>query len=123
MGEGQASRSRLVCRRATAGLGLQGLGLTAWVLRCGMASGSAGPRLAPQRHGVSWLRFPQPGFLALGRLRALRAVGRPLDDQMLAHISPGHNENIGFYGTFSFEVGTELSQLVAGYRPLRQVSP
>jgi len=58
--------------------------------------------------------------LAVGQLRA---VGRHVDDQLLVHISPGHNENIGFYGTFSFEVDTELAQLVDGYRPLRQVSP
>ncbi len=35
---------------------------------------------------------------------------------MLAHVSPTHNENIGFYGTFSFEVASELAQLVDGYR-------
>ncbi len=53
----------------------------------------------------------------------LRAGGRPIDDDVLAHISPAHNENIGFYGTFTFEVDQELAQLVAGYRPLRTAKP
>lgn len=49
----------------------------------------------------------------------LRSGGRHIGDEVLAHVSPAHNENIGFYGTFSFEVATELAQLVDGYRPLR----
>jgi len=31
-----------------------------------------------------------------------------------------HNENVGFYGTFSFDVDRELAALADGYRPLRQ---
>lgn len=58
--------------------------------------------------------------LAVGQLRS---VGRHIDDELVAHVSPGHNENIGFYGTFSFEVDAELALLVDGYRPLRQVNP
>jgi len=46
-----------------------------------------------------------------------------IDDALLAHISPAHNENIAFYGTFSIEVDRELSQLVGGYRPLRPARP
>jgi hypothetical protein len=40
-----------------------------------------------------------------------------------SNVSPAHNENVGFYGTFSFEVEhtRELAQLVADYRPLRLV--
>ncbi len=53
----------------------------------------------------------------------LRAAGRRIDDDVLAHISPAHNENIGFYGTFTFEIDEELAQLVAGYRPLRIAKP
>jgi len=52
----------------------------------------------------------------------LRSGGRRIDDEVLAHVSPAHNENIGFYGTFSFEVATELAQLIDGYRPLRPAS-
>jgi TnpA family transposase len=58
--------------------------------------------------------------LAVGELRS---GGRHIDDEVLGHISPAHNENIGFYGTFSFEVASELAQLVDGYRPLRPPRP
>jgi TnpA family transposase len=61
-------------------------------------------------------------YLALA-VNQLRAAGRRIDDDVLAHVSPAHNENIGFYGTFSFEVATELAQLVDGYRPLRPSRP
>jgi len=50
----------------------------------------------------------------------LRASGRQVDDDLLALISPAHNENVGFYGTFSFDVDRELAALAEGYRPLRQ---
>ena len=53
----------------------------------------------------------------------LTAGGRQIDDALLAHISPAHNENIAFYGTFSIEVDRELAQLVGGYRPLRPARP
>lgn len=53
----------------------------------------------------------------------LRAGGRRIDDAVLAHVSPAHNENIAFYGTFSIEVDRELAQLVGGYRPLRPTRP
>lgn len=61
-------------------------------------------------------------YMALA-VEELRAGGREIDDAVLAHVSPAHNENIGFYGTFSIEVDRELAQLVGGYRPLRQLSP
>lgn len=50
-----------------------------------------------------------------------RAGDNQVDDEVLAHVSPAHNENVDFYGTFSFEVERELAQLIAGYRPLRLV--
>jgi TnpA family transposase len=52
----------------------------------------------------------------------LRTAGRQVDEQLLALISPAHNENVGFYGTFSFDIDRELAQLADGYRPLRQAS-
>jgi hypothetical protein len=52
----------------------------------------------------------------------LRTAGRQVDEELLALISPAHNENVGFYGTFSFDVDRELAQLTDGYRPLRQAS-
>jgi hypothetical protein len=55
----------------------------------------------------------------LGLAVGERSGGRYIDDEVLAHVSPAHNENIGFNGTFSFEVASEPAQLVDGYRPLR----
>jgi hypothetical protein len=52
----------------------------------------------------------------------LRTAGRQVDEELLTLISPAHNENVGFYGTFSFDVDRELAQLADGYRPLRQAS-
>ena len=49
----------------------------------------------------------------------LRSSGRQVDEDLLALISPAHNENVGFYGTFSFYVDRELAALAEGYRPLR----
>ncbi len=54
---------------------------------------------------VAWTEF-----LGLA-VAELRSGGRHVDDEVLAHGSPAHNENIGFYGTFSFEVASELAQL------------
>lgn len=59
--------------------------------------------------------------LAVDQLRA--GGGHRVDDEVLALVSPAHNENVGFYGTFSFEVDRELAALEGGYRPLRQVGP
>lgn len=52
----------------------------------------------------------------------LRTAGRQVDEELLALISPAHSENVGFYGTFSFDVDRELAQLTDGYRPLRQAN-
>ncbi|WP_035838612.1 Tn3 family transposase [Kitasatospora azatica] len=50
----------------------------------------------------------------------MRAEGRAVDDELLAHISPAHSENVNFFGTINVEVDTELAKLdPAGYRPLR----
>jgi hypothetical protein len=43
-----------------------------------------------------------------------------VDEELLALISPGHNENVGFYGAFSFDVDRELAALADGYWPLRR---
>ncbi len=53
----------------------------------------------------------------------LRAGGRRIDDDVLAHVSLRPQRNIGLYGTFSFEVATELAKLIDGYRPLRPARP
>jgi hypothetical protein len=61
--------------------------------------------------------------LAVG---ALRAGGRVVDDEVLAHIWPPTTRtctstaNVHFYGTHSVDIDGELAQLDAdGYRPLR----
>ncbi|GAA2607211.1 hypothetical protein GCM10010424_69030 [Streptomyces lienomycini] len=54
----------------------------------------------------------------------MRAEGRAVDDELLAHISPAHSENVNFFGTINVEVDTELAKLdPAGYRPLRSRRP
>ena len=43
-----------------------------------------------------------------------------IDDEVLAHISPAHSENINFFGTIDVDIDGELAQLgPTGYRPLR----
>jgi hypothetical protein len=53
-------------------------------------------------------------------VEAMRAQGRRIDDEVLAHISPAHSENVNFFGSIAVDVERELAQLDAsGYRPLR----
>jgi hypothetical protein len=50
----------------------------------------------------------------------LRAQGRWVDDEVLAHIWPSHHENVNFYGSITVDIEQELAALDAnGYRPLR----
>ncbi len=51
---------------------------------------------------------------------SMRRSGRRVDDEVLAHISPAHSENINFFGAITVDVDAELAQLgPTGYRPLR----
>ena len=51
---------------------------------------------------------------------ALRATGRHIDDETLAHVWPTHHENVLLYGTHTVDIDAELAGLDAtGYRPLR----
>ncbi|MDJ0418584.1 Tn3 family transposase [Rhodococcus opacus] len=53
-------------------------------------------------------------------LESMRAAGRRVDDEVLAHISPAHNANITFFGSIDVDIEGELAQLgPTGYRPLR----
>jgi len=53
----------------------------------------------------------------------LRAKGRAVPDEILAHISPAHSENINF-GVITVDVEAELAKLdPAGWRPLRPAAP
>ncbi|MFH5230316.1 Tn3 family transposase [Antrihabitans spumae] len=50
------------------------------------------------------------------------AAGQPIDDAVLAHISPAHSEPVHFFGSIPIDVDKELAQLDAtGYRPLRNL--
>lgn len=51
---------------------------------------------------------------------SMRAAGRRIDDEVLAHIPPAHSENINFFGAIEVDIEGELAQLgPTGYRPLR----
>ncbi|MFG6201049.1 Tn3 family transposase [Nonomuraea sp. JJY05] len=53
-------------------------------------------------------------------VRQLRAVGRDVPDELLAHISPAHSENVNFFGVINVDVEAELAKLdTSGWRPLR----
>ena len=50
----------------------------------------------------------------------MRRAGRRVEDEVLAHISPAHSENINFFGSIDVDIEGELAQLgPTGYRPLR----
>ncbi len=54
----------------------------------------------------------------------LRAKGRAVPDEILAHISPARSENINFFGVITVDVEAELAKLdPAGWRPLRPAAP
>ena len=50
-------------------------------------------------------------------LDALRADGYHVTDEAAAHLTPAQHDHINFYGTYSFDVETELHR--EGRRPLR----
>ena len=52
--------------------------------------------------------------------RQLRAAGRTINDDHLAHIWPTHHANINLYGIQTIDIHDELAKLAPdGYRPLR----
>ena len=57
-------------------------------------------------------------------MQQLRGQGRAIPDELLAHISPAHSENINFFGVITVDVEAELAKLgPAGWRPLRPAAP
>jgi len=53
-------------------------------------------------------------------VESMRRAGRRIDDEVLAHISPGHSENINFFGAIEVDIEGEHAQLgPTGYRLLR----
>lgn len=58
--------------------------------------------------------------LAVGELRA---AGREVDAELLAHISPAHSSAVNYYGSITVDYDRELVQLdEKGHRPLRAVA-
>lgn len=58
--------------------------------------------------------------LAVGELRA---AGREVDAEVLAHISPARSSVVNYYGSITVDYDRELAQLGdRGHRPLRTVS-
>jgi TnpA family transposase len=54
----------------------------------------------------------------------LRSQGRSVPDEVLAHISPGHSDNVNFFGVINVDVEAELAKLDGGgWRPLRAAQP
>ena len=57
-------------------------------------------------------------------VQQLRGQGRAIPDELLAHISPAHSENVNFFGVITVDVEAELAKLgPAGWRPLRPAAP
>ena len=52
-------------------------------------------------------------------VKQLRADGRSVPDELLSHISPGHSDNINFFGVINVDIEAELAKLSGGWRPLR----
>ncbi|ACZ88020.1 hypothetical protein Aros01_04807 [Streptosporangium roseum] len=49
-----------------------------------------------------------------------RSQGRDVPGEILSHISPGHSDNINFFGVINVDVEAELAKLdTAGWRPPR----
>lgn len=58
--------------------------------------------------------------LAVGELRA---AGREVDAEVLAHISPARSSAVNYYGSITVDYDHELAQLdEKGHRPLRTVT-
>ena len=62
----------------------------------------AGARTGP-------LRVVDHSYLA-DVLDTLRAEGLDVGDEMTAHLTPAQHDHINFYGTYSFDLDTELSR-------------
>jgi hypothetical protein len=52
-----------------------------------------------------------------GRPDAVRADGYTVNDAAAGHLTPAQHDHINFYGTYSFDLETELRR--QGRRPLR----
>lgn len=59
------------------------------------------------------IRPGQPSTTGALAATALRAEGRTVDDEVLAHISPVHSENVGFFGVIAVDVEGDLTEPTA----------
>ncbi|HEX3521114.1 MAG TPA: hypothetical protein VHT52_03405 [Stellaceae bacterium] len=69
--------------------------------------------MSSSRDGLATATWILPELVVAGD--ALRAEGYPVIDE--AHLTPAQDDHINFYGTYSFDVETELCR--EGHRPLR----
>jgi hypothetical protein len=75
-----------------------------------------GGLVSSSRDGLATATWILPELVVAGdALDALRAEGYPVIDE--AHLTPAQHDHINFYGTYSFDVETELCR--EGHRPLR----
>jgi hypothetical protein len=64
------------------------------------------------------------GTPATAIARLVAADDDTVPDEILAHISPAHSENINFFGVITVDIEAELAKLnPAGWRPLRPATP
>jgi TnpA family transposase len=90
-------------------------------LKFGHATASllVGKLSASSRQNALAAALKEYGALRLA-VESMRGSGRRVDDEVLAHISPAHSENINFFGAIEVDIESELAQLgPTGYRPLR----
>jgi hypothetical protein len=75
-----------------------------------------GGLVSSSRDGLATANVGLPELVVPGAaLDALRAEGYPVIDE--AHLTPAQHDHINFYGTYSFDVETELRR--EGHRLLR----
>ena len=48
-------------------------------------------------------------------VKQLRADGRSVPDELLSHISPGHSDNINFFGLINVDIEAELAKPSGGW--------
>ena len=73
------------------------------------------PRLCPKGRWLTSRETERENRTGpLRRLLANPRLGRQVDEELLALISPAHNENVGFYRAFSFDVVPKPAALTDG---------
>ena len=65
----------------------------------------------------------QPTASQRRTLDQLRGQGRRIDEDLLAHISPAHNQNIGLFSTITVDIEAERAQLAPPATATTRQSP